>query len=95
MKKMLVLAVLLTACCPSRKYPDDIRNDFLVRCGKGGASVMTCICVMEGIEKRYTIDEYLVIAGRTEKGEPLPEEIEAITDRCALEEREHDKEKKR
>ncbi len=95
MKKMLVLAVLLTACCPSRRYPDDVRNEFLVECAQDDIPVRPCICVLEGFEKRYTLEEFRTISVGMKKGAPMPKEMGAIVDRCALEEREHDKEKKR
>ena len=83
------LAFLAGACGASDDYPDWVVRDFAAQClAQPGATSDRCICVLEGLEKTYSVEEYLTILQRAREGQPVPPEIPEIFNSCAQEDAE-------
>jgi hypothetical protein len=64
-------------------YPSKVRKAFVKGCVKGGASRAVCTCTINGIEKKYSLKQFVAIANKQQKTGKLPAAIGKIAKGCA------------
>jgi hypothetical protein len=77
---VLFLAVIISSCGGSsnkrgEKYPDPVRTNFINGCaGKlPEGYTKNCECMLEQIEKKYSLVEYTKLEGDMKAGKAVPE----------------------
>ena len=72
------------AACSVSEYPDDVVAQFAQQCmTQPGATVDRCLCVLDGIEKEYTLQEYTRLVQQVQQGAPLPQNVVKIFQDCS------------
>lgn len=71
----------------SSKYPEQARNNFLKACeSQEGATRSVCECSLDGVEEKYSYDEFKKIDAEIREGKEAGEDIQKIARDCAKKE---------
>jgi hypothetical protein len=63
------------------RYPAGVRSNFLHACNSNGGTFASCSCMLNELERDYTLDEYAVMEQRTLDGD-FPDEFMAVVEAC-------------
>ena len=82
---LLVLVAATALAChrkPANEYPKDVVDNFLGACRSNGGSDAACQCALEGIQNRYTADEYVALEKRVKENDQAATRLltEVVTD---------------
>ena len=73
-------SVILTIGCGPKKheYPADVTQNFMNSCQQNGSSQEMCSCLLEKIQKKYTLDEFIALDAKATAGQPIQDFIDFI-----------------
>ena len=82
---LLVLFAATALAChhkPANEYPKDVVDNFLGACRSNGGSDGACQCALEGIQNRYTAEEYVALEKRVKENDEAATRLltEVVTD---------------
>lgn len=81
---LTVLAVLVLALAGcGRKYPDEVKEQFLEECESSGGTKATCACSFEKVQETFTFKEYIQLDRDARAGKKPPKKMVAIVLMCA------------
>ena len=80
----ILIATIALACHhkPANEYPKDVVDNFLGACRSNGGSDGACQCALDGIQNRYTADEYVALEKRVKENDEAATRLltEVVTD---------------
>lgn len=85
-RRVLLLFVIATglACHrkPAHEYPKDVVDNFLAACRSNGGSDDACRCALDGIQNRFSADEYMALEKRVKENDEAATRLltEVVTD---------------
>jgi len=82
---LLLLLTAATLAChrkPANEYPKDLVDNFLGACRSNGGSDDACRCSLEGIQNRFTAEEYTALEKRVKENDEAATRLltEVVTD---------------
>ena len=81
---LLLLGAMLAACGggdDGPQYPKEVRDNFLTSCTDAGLPKRQCRCVLDGVEKEFTVEEFVALEQDLSRLSQLPE-LQAIALKC-------------
>ena len=81
---MLVFCLLTSACDggdDGPQYPKEVRDNFLASCTGSALPESQCRCVLDDIEKEFTVEEFLALEQDASRLSQLPV-LQAIALKC-------------
>ena len=83
---LIAALVLISAGCSggdSKKYPEEVRKNFLETCTTSGANDKQCNCALEKLEAKFTLEQYQDLNRRIVAGEAAAEaELSPLVSEC-------------
>ena len=81
---VVAAAVFAVGCSKAEEYPDDVVREWGSECmALPGATVELCSCVLEGIQREYTLQQWINLVAQIRAGERgLPPKIFKISQEC-------------
>ena len=61
--------ITISSCNSKHEYPPDVTQNFMNSCQENGGSQGMCSCVLEQIQKKYTIEEFSTIEVKIKAGQ--------------------------
>ena len=82
---LLLLLLAPTLAChrkPAHEYPKDVVDNFLAACRSNGGSDDACQCALDGIQNRFTTEEYMALENRVKENDEAATRLlaEVVTD---------------
>jgi hypothetical protein len=82
---LLAVLVVTTIACggePLHDYPDSVVDNFLAACRSKGGSEDACICALDGLRRRFTVDAYEALEKKVRDGDEASTRLlaEVVTD---------------
>ena len=77
----VLLAFSIACGGGDRKYPAEVRSNFLNSCSSSGGSSSQCSCALEAIEKKYSLDDFVKLESRITQGQTV-DELTSIVLKC-------------
>ena len=81
---LLLLCIVIAACSEGDdgpQYPKEVRDNFLTSCTDADLPERQCRCVLDDIEKEFTVEEFLALEQDLGRLSQLPE-LQAIALKC-------------
>lgn len=60
----------------SGEYPQEVKDAFLSSCVGAGSDAMFCACVLDKVQKKYSLEEFTAIESKLKAGSPPQEFVE-------------------
>ena len=83
---LALLVVVVSVGCSggdSKKYPDEVRRNFLETCTQSGGSQKQCDCALEKLEGKFSLQQFQDIEKRITSGDAAAEaEIAPLVTQC-------------
>ena len=80
---LVVLAVGCSGGGDSKKFPDEVRKNFLETCTTSGANQKQCNCTLEKLEEKYNVEQFRELERRIAAGDASAEaEIAPFVSAC-------------
>ena len=81
---LVLLAATALAChhTPAHEYPRDLVDNFLAACRSNGGSDDACRCALDGIQNRFSAEEYAALEKRVKENDEAATRLltEVVTD---------------
>ena len=82
---LLILLTAATLAChrkPAHEYPKDLVDNFLGACRSNGGSDDACQCALDGIQNRFTAEEYAALEKHVKENDEAATRLltEVVTD---------------
>jgi hypothetical protein len=80
---LLSVVIFMLSCENKNDYPPDIIQNFMNSCQKqSGGKQQTCACIIEQVQYKFTLEEFLRIDASMKEGGKIPEEMKRIVVDC-------------
>jgi hypothetical protein len=84
-RSIVVTFLIITSCTTETKneYPVEITQNFMNSCMNSGGSQEACACMLNEVEKEYTIQEFSIIETKLHAGQ-TPSDFLEFTGKAKL-----------
>jgi len=80
---LLSIFILMLSCKTKHEYPADIIPNFMNNCQRqSGGKQQACACVIEQIQYKFTLEEFIRFDASMKEGGKIPEEMKKIVADC-------------